>query len=245
MTHPNPNAAPNPQQPNPPTASPQPSNPQPAAPQPLVPQPATAQQAPALARLIATAFAPMPIVAWLIPPPGDRVTILARYFRILVEHATTIGHVDVLPDRTAVAVWLPAGQPDLPTITDYPARRAAACGPYTDRFTQLDHVMHTHHPTSPPHDHLAFLAVRPTRHNTGLGSLLLAHRHRLLDHTARPAYLEASTMRSARLYQRHGYHHHAAPFAPTNCTPTMWPMWRDPQPAPRRVHGGTLGPTGE
>ncbi|MBT8226478.1 MAG: GNAT family N-acetyltransferase [Dactylosporangium sp.] len=191
-------------------------------------------QARVLARLVATAFADLPVVSWLVPLRAERPEVLPRYFRILVDHALHHGWVDMMPDRSAVAVWLPAGDPSLAAITDYDQRLADACRANADRFRQLDQVMHDTHPGSPPHEHLALLAVDPRRQGTGLGSRLLDHRHRLLDQHQRPAYLEASTMRSARLYQRHGYHHIAAPFAPASCGASMWPMWREPQPAQTR-----------
>jgi len=193
------------------------------------PRRATAELTGVLARVVAVAFAPLPVVSWLVPENGDRWDVLPRYFRILVEHAMTFGRVDTLPDGDAVAVWLPGG-PGAPGPVDYERRRANACGEHADRFRQLDEVMDANHPHDRPHEHLALLAVRPGRQSSGLGSRLLAYRHRELDAAERPAYLEASTMRSAELYERHGYRHIGAPFAPGDSTAAFWPMWRDPQP---------------
>ena len=185
-----------------------------------------------VARLVATAFEPMPVVSWLVPTPHQRAAVLARQFRIIIEHAITTGRVDVLPGMDAAAVWLPAGEPDLPEIEDYDARLADACGEYVERFHALDAALHAHHPGAPAHEHLALLAVRAGAQCRGLGSRLLEHRHRILDAAERPAYLEASTMRSARLYERHGYRHIGPPFTPNGCPASFWPMWRDPQPLP-------------
>ncbi|MBT8228527.1 MAG: GNAT family N-acetyltransferase [Dactylosporangium sp.] len=182
-----------------------------------------------LSRVVAFAFEPMPVVSWLVPRLSDRWEVLPRYFRILVEHAMTRGRVETLPGNETVAVWLPAGDPTVPPIADYERRRALVCGEHADRFAQLDAMMRANHPDGPPHEHLALLAVRPGRQRAGLGSRLLEHRHRQLDREARPAYLEASTMRAAELYTRHGYRHIGAPFAPGSCTASFWPMWRDPQ----------------
>jgi GNAT superfamily N-acetyltransferase len=190
-----------------------------------------------LSRVVAVAFEPMPVVSWLVPRVSDRWEVLPRYFRILVEYAMAQGRVDILPGNEAVAVWLPGGDPAVPVIADYERRRALACGEHADRFRQLDEAMHAHHPDSPPHEHLALLAVRPGHQGAGLGSRLLEHRHRELDREGRPAYLEASTMRSADLYERHDYRHVGAPFAPASCQASMWPMWRDPQPVPDDTSG--------
>ena len=183
-----------------------------------------------LARLIALAFDDLSVTSWLVPAREERARILFPYFRIIVEHAMAHGRVETVPDRLAVAVWLPAGDPTVPPIADYEQRRADACGRHVERFAELDEVMRANHPADPPHEHLAFLAVRPSWQSTGLGSRLLKHRHRELDTTGRPSYLEASTMSAARLYLRHGYRHIGAPFAPVSCSASMWPVWRDPQP---------------
>ena len=51
----------------------------------------------------------------------------------------------------------------------------------------------------------------------------------VLDHEGIPAYLEAATKRTRRLYARHGYR--LCPGAPIQLPgdgPLMWPMWREP-----------------
>ena len=192
------------------------------------PRRATHAQTGVLSRVVAVAFEPMPVVSWLVPEVSDRWDLLPRYFRILVEHGMTFGRVDTLPDSEAVAVWLPGG-PGAPGPLHYEQRRANACGQYADRFAELDDAMHAYHPQDSPHEHLALLAVRPGRQGAGLGGRLLEYRHRDLDAAGRPAYLEASTERSAKLYERHGYRHFGKPFSPgLGCDALLFPMWREP-----------------
>ena len=184
-----------------------------------------------LAGVVAEAFDDLEISHWLVPFALERARILPVHFRILVEHAVVHGLVHTVDDLSAVAVWLPVGEP-VPGIVDYDQRLATACGVYTPRFQALDAAMHEWHPAGPDHEHLALLAVDPERQNAGLGGALLAHRHRDLDTQGRPAYLEASSHRSAELYRRHGYRPLGMPFAPGDCAATMRPMWRDPTPTP-------------
>jgi GNAT superfamily N-acetyltransferase len=185
---------------------------------------AASDNAAAVAELIATAFAPLAAVAWLVPDPADRPRILPANFRILVDHALEYGHIDLIDEAPAAAVWFTRTGP-LPEPADYERRLATACAPWTDRFHVLDALFEKNHPDQ-PHHHLAFLAVHPGRQGDGLGSALLHHHHASLDDTATPAYLEASSQRSRDLYLRHGYERRE-PFALPDGTP-FWPMWRPP-----------------
>ncbi|MEE6260161.1 GNAT family N-acetyltransferase [Plantactinospora sonchi] len=181
--------------------------------------------------MIAEAFLPLAPVAWLVPDPDQRRTILTANFRILVEHAFFYGEVHVLEDRSAVAVWFHRTSP-MPPPVEYERRLAIACAPYTDRFRTLDKLFHTHQPTE-PHHHLAFLAVTPGKQSTGRGTALLHHHHARLDRVGLPAYLEASSDGSRDLYARHGY----LPRQPFQLPDgvTFHPMWRPArQPHPPR-----------
>ncbi|MCW2899564.1 MAG: hypothetical protein JWO67_1829 [Streptosporangiaceae bacterium] len=178
----------------------------------------------AVADLVATAFAPLAAVAWLVPDPAARPRILPANFRILVDHALEYGHIDLIDEVPAAAVWFSRTGP-LPEPADYERRLAATCAPWTDRFHVLDALFEKNHPEQ-PHHHLAFLAVHPGHQGGGLGSALLDHHHASLDDTATPAYLEASSERSRDLYLRHGYRGRE-PFALPDGT-LFWPMWRPP-----------------
>ncbi|WP_035700153.1 GNAT family N-acetyltransferase, partial [Glycomyces tenuis] len=61
------------------------------------------------------------------------------------------------------------------------------------------------HPRRYPHLYLHSIAVDPRRRGRGAGAALLAERLRLADEAGMPVYLEASTERSARLYERSGF----------------------------------------
>ncbi|BCJ67752.1 GNAT family N-acetyltransferase [Polymorphospora rubra] len=191
----------------------------------------SADESPAIAGLIAEAFAPLPVSGWLVPDPAARRAVLAGNFEIMVEYALTFGLVYVTTDRSAVAVWFPRdGEPPPPPV-DYDVRVERVCGEWTDRFLHLDDLFDANHPHE-AHHHLAFLAVAPDRQGTGTGSALLRHHHARLDAKGMPAYLEASSTRSRDLYLRHGYEV-GPPFRVPDGTP-FWPMWRRPQQPPAR-----------
>jgi GNAT superfamily N-acetyltransferase len=186
-------------------------------------------EAPALARLIAESFAPLPVCEWLVEDEMSRINALAGQFEIIVEHAIAHGDVYVVGDEDAppmgVAVWFPSHE--IPEMADYDKRLAAAAGPYTHRFEELDAAMHTAHPGGPAHAYLAFMAVRSTERDHGIGAALLEKHHRKLDETGTPAYLEASGLRSRRLYLRHEYTDHGPAYGPGGLK-VFRPMWRNP-----------------
>lgn len=205
-----------------------------------------------LSHVIAEAFHPLPPSLWLIPDPAVRRGVYPGYFRIFVELALAGGIVHTTPDRSAVALWFPAGEgeqvgEDRERVTErdgegeragppasYPARLAAATGPWLDRFAAFDDALERGHPAGPAHQHLAILAVRPDRQGRGTGTALLRAHLAALDQAGTPTYLEASAPRNRALYLRHGYHDHRPPIRLPDGTP-MYPMWREPPGSPPAV----------
>lgn len=183
-------------------------------------------QAGELAELIATAFTPLAAASWLVPRAADRQRVLTGHVQILVSHALAgHGRVDRLDDGSGVAVWFDHTNGTVPAPSRYDDRLSSMCAPYDGRIRVLDDLFAIHQPDT-PHHHLAFLAVHPTRQRQGLGTILLNHHHDLLDAVGTPAYLEASSEASRRLYCGSGYT--AGPPFSLPEGPPFWPMWREP-----------------
>jgi GNAT superfamily N-acetyltransferase len=181
-----------------------------------------------LSQVIADAFADLAVSWWLIPDEVARHGIFPDYFRLYVEHALADGIVCTTPSQDAVALWLPAGEQPAPPPEDYDERLAAVTGSWIDRFRAFDQALAIRHPTGFAHHHLAILAVRPDRQGQGIGSALLRAHHAALDRDRIPAYLEASDLRTRRLYRAHGYADCGAPL--TFPGAVMYPMARQPRP---------------
>lgn len=196
---------------------------------PETPDRATEADLDILSQVIADAFADLAPSRWLVADPATRRAIFPGYFRLCLEDALARGVVHTVPDRTAAALWLPAGTPGDPAgPADYHARLAALAGPWTERFLAFDATLDHHHPAGVRHHHLAILAVRPDRQGRGAGTGLLRAYHAALDRgPGVPAYLEASGPRTRRLYRRHGYTDHGPPIRLPR-GPLMYPMWRPP-----------------
>jgi GNAT superfamily N-acetyltransferase len=198
-----------------------------------------------LSQVIAGAFADLAVSRWLIPDPAARREIFPRYFRLSVEHALADGLVCTTPARDAVALWLPAGPEPAPPPEGYDERLATVTGPYAGRFRTFDQALQVRHPAGFAHHHLAILAVRPDRQGHGIGTALLRAHHAALDRDHIPAYLEASDLRTRRLYRAHGYADCNAPV--TFPGAVMYPMLRPPQtgqPPGQALPGGLAGSAG-
>jgi GNAT superfamily N-acetyltransferase len=84
-----------------------------------------------------------------------------------------------------------------------------------------------HHPRE-PHWYLYHLGTEQPRRGAGIGTALMRPVLEQCDRERLPAYLEASSVRNRRLYQRHGFRD-LAPLPLPAGGPTLYPMWRDPQ----------------
>ena len=145
-------------------------------------RPALATEIPAAGELIAVSFNDLGPNIYLVPPLVDRSPVLADFFTLLTDVAAEHGRVDVIDGTdgpVAVAVWFDYTHP-IPEPADYDKRLAALAGPYRAHFDALGELFATHHPHQ-PHWHLSFLAVRPSRQGTGLGSALMRRTHAELD----------------------------------------------------------------
>lgn len=186
---------------------------------------ATEDDVPNVARLVAEAFCPLRAAQWVVPDPARRQAAIAGRVGILVEHALRHGHVDLLADGSAVAVWLHHQWPSaVPPNLNAPLD--TECGPFADRFRTMRTWFEAHHPPQ-PHHHVAVLAVRPERQGTGRGTRLLRAHHQVLDAGGIPSYLEVAGIRGANLCDREGYRLFAEPFGPPGTT-LFYPMWRMP-----------------
>jgi GNAT superfamily N-acetyltransferase len=181
----------------------------------------------ALAQVIAAAFCDLAPSHWLVANPAERRKIFPAYFALLVEQALAEGLVHTTADRDSAALWLPGGPDASDESGDYDARPAAVIGERADRFRTFEAALASRHPADLVHMHLAILAVRPDRQGKGIGTALLNAYHQVLDQNGLPAYLEASDLRTRRLYLRHGYGDHGPPLALPK-GPMMHPMVRPP-----------------
>jgi GNAT superfamily N-acetyltransferase len=160
---------------------------------------------------LAAAFYDDPVLSWLIPAERRRLRALERFFAIeardiVLGHGRSVGARTpggrlagvtlVLPGerwRTPVKVQAIHG----PRLTQIFGRRLpVALGVLTK--------MEARHPRE-PHVYLPYIGVIPACQGRGIGEAMLAPVLQETDDAGLPAYLEASSPRSAVLYRRLGF----------------------------------------
>ena len=106
-------------------------------------------------------------------------------------------------DFAAAALWVP---PDVHSDAEAMGALAMQAIPQRDQEKVFSFMgqMGEYHPTE-THWYLPFIAVDPMHQGKGLGSALLIHALQICDRDQLPAYLEATSPDSRRLYERHGF----------------------------------------
>ncbi|MER6999611.1 GNAT family N-acetyltransferase [Streptomyces sp. NPDC000410] len=177
--------------------------------------------------LLDEAFMHDPVSSWVFPDEDDRRKVHGAFLGVFLDSALAGGWVDMTEDGTAAALWLhvPAGPPE--EDDDTPVRMREIAGPENERAELVGRLTGEAHPHDRAHAYLMLIAVSPRHQGRGLGTALILPVLERCDRDGVPAYLEASSERSSRLYERLG-------FAFTGRTvdlpdgPHMYPMWREP-----------------
>ncbi|ASF08909.1 putative acetyltransferase [Nocardia brasiliensis NBRC 14402] len=128
----------------------------------------------------------------------------------------------------AVSIWQHVASAERLEQDAVEARALAATAPDIrplQRAAYVSDLLARTHPREFPHRYLQVIVTVPEHRGKGAGGAILAGQTKAASSAGVPAYLEASTERSARLYARNG-------FARTNIDhdlpeggPTLRPMW--------------------
>ncbi|MGI5216721.1 GNAT family N-acetyltransferase [Nocardia sp. CA-290969] len=174
-----------------------------------------------------------PVTAWLLAgyPPRQ---FLNPYAGQLIDTALNDGEIWIAEAdgriRT-VSLWQTITTLDGLAAEAEEVARLAAAEPESAplrRSAYLTNLLAREHPRRFPHSYLQVIATTPEFRNRGAGALLLRHRAGSLARTALPAFLEASSERSARLYERIGFRRTDRTFLLPENGPTLIPMWLEP-----------------
>jgi GNAT superfamily N-acetyltransferase len=191
-------------------------------------RPADPDDLPRLAVMMGASFMDDPISRWLFPDEIDRSKRHPMFFEVFLDLVIKHGTVMTTTCLSGAALWLDV-EPDTtePADDDTAERLAVVCGPNFERFRALDNQMKANHPEA-AHAYLPFIGVAPDRQGEGVGAALLTRTLDELDGIGRPAYLEASSIRSSRLYERLGFARLPQDIPLPN-GPSLYPMWREPR----------------
>lgn len=172
---------------------------------------ATRDDLPALAAVLARAFARDPYFSWLAGEAPERNQRMRDAWHGILRFASA-GLSETWTDgaRSGAAIWIPPGRapsslldsvrllPTFARLTGWRRMREASAA-----VEFLEERRHQYAPA--PHYYLSALGVDPERQGQGIGSTLLAPVLEAADATGAEAYLETATARNVLLYERHGF----------------------------------------
>lgn len=185
--------------------------------------------APRLHEVLCRAFTADPVVDWVLRGDAGREAAVAWLMRLTLDLAMPLRHVYTTGDGSGAALWIPPGrlgEGQLRQAWRLPGFvRSVGLGRLS-RVLPAIAALNARHPRQ-PHWYLSELAVDPAAQCRGSGSALLRDRLAACDREGAAAYLQASSARSAPLYERHGFRvleeHRLG-----GDGPLVRLMWRDP-----------------
>jgi GNAT superfamily N-acetyltransferase len=176
---------------------------------------AAPEDLPQISTALTRAFFNDPLFAWALPDEDRRQRLLPEFFALFTraflrhqETYTTTG------DVVAAALWAPPGA--IPVsgedAEELGQQIEELAGPDAPRFLGVNKLFDDHHPHG-SYWYLQFMGVAPGWQGQGIGSALMAPIMARCDREGARAYLDATTKRNKRLYERHGFEAEDA-FAP-------------------------------
>lgn len=169
------------------------------------------------------AFSTDPAARWAWPDPLIFIKTFMPLVTLFGGKAFEHGSAYVIGDFCGVAHWLPPGvHPDDEPIGDLFAQNMTE--PRLGELLHLFEQMAAFHPEE-PHWYLPLIGVDPVVQGRGYGSQLMQHALAVCDRDHQPAYLEATSLTSRRLYERHGFR--VLGEIRSGNSPPMFPMLRE------------------
>ena len=187
---------------------------------------AVPEDLPQISSALTRAFFDDPLFAWSLSDEDRRQRLLPEFFALFTsaflrhkETYTTRG------DVVAAALWAPPGAiPVSGEDAEELGRQVEElAGPDAPRFLGVNKLFDDHHPHG-SYWYLQFMGVAPGWQGQGIGSALMAPMLERCDREGVRAYLDATSERNKRLYERHGFEAEEPFAAPGG--PPLWPMWR-------------------
>lgn len=173
-----------------------------------------------LAAIIVAAFRSDPFVRWMLP---DDAPFEAAFRQVALRHAALAVEQRAAhhtSDYLGAALWLPPGVEPSGGGDEFSAALPAA---RRESAFELFRLMQAAQP-SEAHWHLRLLGVEPAAQGRGHGSELLRRTLAVCDAVHQAAFLEATSLRSRALYERHGFEVTAE--LQVADSPPLWAMLR-------------------
>ena len=178
-----------------------------------------------LSATLADAFAADPILQWLAPSQRSDKRLRRLIEVELAYYVFPVGRVLTTGDFRGANLELPPGKWEMTVPLSAAIGFLRAFGVRLLRARRLQRVFEANH-LQEQHYYIRYLGVATRFQGRGLGTALLRPTLDRCDREGVPAYLEASTERSAALYERLGFTHLGGLQVPDG--PRFWPMRRPP-----------------
>jgi GNAT superfamily N-acetyltransferase len=190
-------------------------------------RPATRERAPAVAAMVARAFADDPMIRWSLGP-DDLPNRMRRYFTLISEQWADLGVLWESGDAAGAAAWITPDQQN--GLADQNAQLRDAFHALTSDGGVRHDALWNWVESRIPHEPLWFLdlvAVEPERQRGGVGRALieLGLARAAADHV--PAFLETGVERNVAYYERFGFRVVDDDDSPLD-GPHVWFMRSDP-----------------
>lgn len=193
------------------------------------PRRASPSETGSLSAALAAAFEDDPVLSWLTPDRDRRLRRLQRFFTLELAHVVLPagGRAWTVDGSPGASLELPPGRWRMPLraqIAHGPAFTRVFGGRLLHAFGLITVMEHRH--LREPHVYIPYVGVAPAAQGQGLGTTLMGPTLEHCDRERLPAYLEATSERSAGLYERLGFEHLGA--FRFGGSPPLWPMRRAP-----------------
>ena len=159
-----------------------------------------------LAQHLAAAFESDPMMRWFLPSDARWARGSVRLFNWYTARRIRHGTAYVTADHRGTAVW-DSPQHVHMTLSEQLSEAAMVTrvfGTTIGRAIRGNQLMKRHHPRF-SHWYLHIIGVDAELRGRGVGAALLQPVLARCDQDGTPAYLEASSPRNVRLYERHGF----------------------------------------
>ena len=190
---------------------------------------ATAHDVPRLADALAEAFVDDPVYRWMLPGSLRlKARLRAMFTAELEQYGMPQGTVRTTAGGDGAVITLPPGSWEMPrsmTLTQA-LMWARAFGRRLRLAARVQRAMEERH-LREPHYYVRIIGVRTALQGRGIGSSLMQPTLQRADAAGLPTYIEASSERSAGLYERLGFRHIDLLQLPEG-GPPLWLMLRPP-----------------
>lgn len=177
--------------------------------------------------VLTAGFVTCPMMRWFYPDLTDYHQHLSGFMKAYAADPCELRSGAYYPNGPKGALtWLTheVHRDDDAELTPYlkatvkPSRR--------DEVLKMFDLLHSYHPAE-PYWYMTLCTVDPYQQRQGLGGGLFKYALEQCDRVNKPAYLEASSASSARLYARFGFK--LIEEVQLGSSPTYYPMFRAPQ----------------